>query len=364
VKKLGPLRILLVEDSHTDARLLEIRLRESQPSGISLTRVETIREALEHINHGQFDVALLDLSLPDSAGLDTIIPVRAAAPFLPIVVLTGLAEEQLGLDAIDLGVQDFLSKREATGWHVVRAIRYAILRARADEDVQRANAELERRVVERTQQLQQLASEVLLVEQRERRRLAELLHDHLQQLLVSAKLQVGAAASRTRSAALRTTLESAEQQLAAAVEAARSLTADLSPPQLFTSGLGAALQWLGARMRELHGLNVVVVADENAEPHGEGSRILIFQSVRELLFNVVKHAGVAEARVELSRIDDVRIQLRVEDAGRGFALPPAPTPAGSFGLFSIQERLTHMGGTMRIKSTPGKGTRVTLVAAG
>jgi signal transduction histidine kinase len=170
--------------------------------------------------------------------------------------------------------------------------------------------------------------------------------------------------TRTRSAALRTSLESAEQQLAAAVETARSLTADLSPPMLFTSGLAAALQWLGARMLELHGLNVVVVADAGAEPQGEGSRILIFQSVRELLFNVVKHAGVDEALVVLSRIDGARIQLRVEDAGKGFVQAHVPAPSGSFGLFSIRERLTHMGGTMRIKSAPGQGTRVTLVASG
>jgi signal transduction histidine kinase len=360
----GPMHILLVEDSPSDAELLQIQLRESLTTGFTLTLAETVGEALEKLNHEHFDVALLDLSLPDSTGLASIVPVRAAAPFLPIVVLTGVDEERWGMASIDLGVQDYLAKHNVTGWQVVRAIRYAILRAQADADVRRANADLERRVAERTEQLRQLATEVLLAEQRERRRLAELLHDHLQQLLVGAKLQVGAAATRTRSVPLRTCLQTVEHQLAAAVETARSLTADISPPVLFTSGLAPALRWLGTRLQERHGLNVRVMAEDGAEPQDEGSRILIFQSVRELLFNVIKHSGADAALVVLNRIDDARIQLRVEDEGRGFAQFPAPAPSGSFGLFSIRERLGHMGGTMRIKSAPGKGTRVTLVASG
>ncbi len=359
-----PIRILLVEDSATDAELLQIQLYEALGAGFMLTWVETVGEAVARLNNVHFDVALLDLSLPDSSGLATIGPVRTAAPFLPIVILTGVDEERLGVASIDLGVQDYLAKRHATGRQVVRAIRYAMHRARADEEVRRANADLERRVAERTEQLRRLATELLLAEQRERRRLAELLHDHLQQLLVSAKLQVGAATTRTRSVPLRTSLQSVEQQLGAAVEAARSLTADISPPVLYTAGLAAALRWLGTRLREQHGLNVSVLAEAGAEPQDEGSRILIFQSVRELLFNVIKHSGANAALVVLSRVDDARIQLLVEDEGRGFAPRADPAPAGSFGLFSIRERLGHMGGAMRIATAPDKGTRVTLVASG
>lgn len=361
MKDFGSIHILLVEDSPSDAELIQIQLGECLAAGFTLSQEETVADAVERLKHEHFDVALLDLSLPDSSGLASIAPVRAAAPFLPIVVLTGVDEDRFGMAAIDLGVQDYLAKSSVTGWQVVRAIRYAILRAQADEEVRRANADLERRVAERTEQLRRLATEVLLAEQRERRRLAELLHDHLQQLLVSAKLQVGAAATRTRSVPLRTALQSVEQQLAAAVQTARSLTADISPPILFTSGLAAAVRWLGTRMQEQHGLNVRILAEDGAEPQDEGARILLFQSVRELLFNVMKHGGVAAALVVLNRVDDARIQLRVEDEGRGFEQPAAP---GSFGLFSIQERLGLMGGTMRITSAPGKGTRVTLVVPG
>jgi signal transduction histidine kinase len=362
--KHAPIRILLVEDSPADARLLEIRLGESIRVPYSLTVAGSLAAALERLGRATFDVALLDLSLPDSSGLESIAPIRAAAPFVPIIVLTGADEASVGSQAIDLGVQDYLSKRHATGWAVERAIRYAMLRQKADQEVRNANADLERRVAERTEQLRRLASEVLLAEQRERRRLAELLHDHLQQLLVSAKLQVGAAAVRTRSAALRATLQTVEDQLGAAVTAARSLTADISPPVLYASGLPAAVRWLGGRFAEEHGLKVDVRADDGAEPRDEGCRIQLFQSLRELLLNVVKHAGVGEAQVVLERIDEGRIRLRVRDGGRGFSqrLPPGAT--GEFGLFSIGERITQMGGTMQVRSAPGRGTRVTLVAPG
>lgn len=356
----APIRILLVEDNAADAELLDARLRESLGERYTLTGSATIRDALERLSGERFDLVLLDLSLPDSSGLASIAPVRAAAPFLPIVVLTGVDEERWGTEAIHLGAQDYLSKAHATGWHVARAIRYAILRGRADEEIRRANAGLELRVAERTEQLRRLATDVLLAEQRERRRLADLLHDHLQQLLVSAKLQVGAAVRRTRSPGLRDQLQAVEQQLAAAVEAARTLTADISPAVLYAFGLAAALQWLGTRTEEEHGLRVTVLAGDRAEPRDEGSRILLYQSVRELLFNVVKHAGASEALIVLNRIDEGRIRLLVQDEGRGFSLPSPPRASDGFGLFSIGERLTQMGGTMEIESAPGKGTRVTL----
>jgi signal transduction histidine kinase len=360
----APIRILLVEDNPADAELLEIRLGETLGGRFSMARSETMADALARLAGERFDLALLDLSLPDSSGLATIAPIRAAAPFLPIVVLTGIDEERWGAEAINLGAQDYLAKRHATGWHVARAIRYAILRGRADEEVRRANADLERRVAERTDQLRQLATDVLLAEQRERRRLADLLHDHLQQLLVSAKLQVGAAATRTRSPALRDQLQGVEHQLATAVEAARSLTADISPPVLYTFGLAAALQWLGTRMREEHGLEVTVLADETAEPRDEASRILLFRSVRELLLNVIKHAGVTGALVVLTRISEDRIRLIVQDEGRGSTAPASPPSQGGFGLFSIRERLTQMGGSMEIETAPGKGTRAVLTVCG
>jgi signal transduction histidine kinase len=128
-------------------------------------------------------------------------------------------------------------------------------------------------------------------------------------------------------------------------------------------GLGPALQWLSRQMGERHGLIVEVSADADAEPADDATRAFLFQAARELLFNIVKHAGVDRAELCLDRDADGRVCLRVADTGRG--LDPAaidgrsPEPAG-FGLFSIRERLAHLGGQMDVESVPGVRTRIAL----
>ncbi len=242
-------------------------------------------------------------------------------------------------------------------------------RKHAEAELKLLNEMLERRVAERTAeaeqraaQLRALASELTLAEQRERQRLAQVLHDGLQQILVSAKFQLALMARSHDETALD--LASAVGKLVDdALETSRSLTADLSPPILWQSGLGPALGWLAEWMRDRHGLDVKLTTPEHIEPIPQEITFLLFQATRELLFNAVKHAGVKEVLVELSARSG-RIQVAVSDKGRGFdpnQLRGAGGTIGGFGLFSIRERLHHMGGLMEIDSTPGGGCRIILV---
>ncbi len=149
-----PIAVLLVEDSASDAALLEESLSIASPPGqFRFTHVETLAQALAQLSQARFDVMLLDLSLPDSTGRDTFIRARTAAPELPIVVLTGAASERVGLDAVRQGVQDYLRKGQADSAQTARAIRYAIERQRAETELRRARDELELRVAERTADL-------------------------------------------------------------------------------------------------------------------------------------------------------------------------------------------------------------------
>ncbi len=234
------------------------------------------------------------------------------------------------------------------------------LRDRAQRD--RAEHALEHRA----EQLRALAAELTGAEQRERRRLAQVMHDCLQQSLVGAKYTVDTVRSKTKS---KPVLEGM-QQLAAALDesiaAARSLTAELSPPVFHDKGLAAGLEWLARKMHEKHGLHVEVSAQAGAEPQSEPIRVFLFEAVRELLFNVVKHAGVNQASVRLFQAGE-EIHLEVSDGGIGFD-PDHPGSedglTGGLGLFGIRERLGFLGGSMTVESSPGKGTTITRAAKG
>lgn len=129
------IRILLIEDSPSDADLLQQNLQRAGAGRFDFTWVECLDDASALLRQASFDVLLLDLSLPDSSGPDTFRRAHNAAPQLPIVVLTGSNDESLGLAAVHEGVQDYLFKGQSDGWQIARAIRYAIERHRAEEQL-------------------------------------------------------------------------------------------------------------------------------------------------------------------------------------------------------------------------------------
>ncbi len=247
----------------------------------------------------------------------------------------------------------------------------------AEAALEQARDELEQRVAERTaeltasntelelrtRQLARLASELTLVEQRERRRMAYILHDHLQQLLASVRYSLDILVRRTGEEK-QTVLKQLKGSIDEAIQTSRSLTVELSPPILHDAGLIAGLQWLVRWLKEHHGLTVDLKTDPEADTDREDLKILLFQSVRELLFNVVQHAGSDHARVELTRYDDSILRVVVQDTGTGFdpeeMWSRASSSDGGFGLFSIRERLEYLGGSMVIESTPQSSTSIRL----
>jgi signal transduction histidine kinase/DNA-binding response OmpR family regulator len=237
---------------------------------------------------------------------------------------------------------------------------FGILALRAGAERDRARQVADRRA----EQLRALAAELTQAEHRERRRLAHIIHDHLQQLLVAAKFGLGNLRAKVKAKTAQETIGQLADTLDEAIRSARSLTAELSPQVLHDKGLVAGLEWLAHQMLEKHGLAVVVTADGSPEPATDEMRLFLYGAIRELLFNIVKHAGVNRADV-LIRADGEELVVLVTDAGAGFDLAVVETrgtDAGGFGLFSIRERLGYLGGRMTVESAPGQGSRFTLYA--
>lgn len=132
-QQLAILRVLLVEDNLGDARLVELLLSEVISPTFDIVRVASLGEAFERVTENDFDVALLDLSLPDASGIDSVNALQSAAPYLPLVVLSGMADEEIALRAIQGGAEDYLVKGQGDGALISRSIRYAIERKKAEE---------------------------------------------------------------------------------------------------------------------------------------------------------------------------------------------------------------------------------------
>ena len=236
---------------------------------------------------------------------------------------------------------------------------------------QRAAAALRARTIElehRTTQLSQMASDVTLAERHAREQIAKTLHDGLQQLLViaSTNLDLQLRRDAERGAAPSELLSAARGHVDEAIAAARTLSIELYPPVLQRSGLPAALQWLASWVHDKYGLEVHADVDAGADSARKDVRTLLFESVRELLFNAVKHAQAGRVSIELALDARDQLCITVSDRGVGFDATALDerTKSGQagWGLFSIRERLMLLGGHFDIDSAPGRGTRVRLIA--
>lgn len=383
----GGLRVLVVDDDEVDrARVLRV-LHPEHAAREAATAAESRRLAEGGFDGGPPDVVLLDLRLPDADGTDLLPWFEARG--LPVVMLTGVEDTAVVVDAVRRGALDYLTKGELAGPALERALRRAteaaalrrsVAEHRAEVEahrdrlaaqaaaLERANGALEDAngaLREKEARVRELARALTLAEQEERQRIAYVLHEDLQQTLAGAAMMASVGAADSLLAAL-------EQ----AIRTARTLAHELAPPLLGEEGLDGLLRWAADQARDQHGLAVEVSVRGPVTVAEEHVRVLLYQFLRELLFNVSKHAGTGEARVTVEVVsadgdsaegrgadgtaDGTAVRVSVEDEGAGFE-PAAPGgPATGFGLASVRERVELVGGRLAVASAPGAGTRVTL----
>ncbi len=277
---------------------------------------------------------------------------KDSSRFIANVAVTGLKDERGILQGYAVVIRDVTERKSA------------------EDALHRLTSELERRVAARTSELVRMrdrlrafAMQLNLTEQRERRRLASDLHDYLAQLLVVARLKVKQTTpliSHSKAVAL---LKEADQAVTQSLEYTRSLVTELAPPSLHDFGLLEALEWLASRLQR-HGLSIAVKPQVETLVLPEDQAVLMYQSVRELLFNVLKHAAANQATISVTMTPEETLEVTVADDGHGFDMAAITTPVAGpagFGLFSTRERMETMGGRLELHSAVGEGTRATLI---
>ncbi len=408
------LRVLIAEDDAADAELL---VRELKKSGYDPRwhRVDNEADFRRRLDEDEPDIIVSDHAMPQFSSADALRCLDESGRDIPFIIVSHAIGEEEAVALIRAGAADYLMKdrlgrlgeaiRHALAQQQLREEHAAAQRAlialnadlekrvsertaelqaltrsleeelrarqRAENALQCLNVELERRIEERTRdlvashgRLRALASELSLTEQRERKRLAAELHDHLAQMLVLCRLKLGQY-KRLAGPDLRRpdVIKDLEGVLGEALAYTRTMVADLAPPVLHDFGLPTALKWLSEYMARYE-MTVRVECEELPDlTLAEDDAVLLFQSARELVMNCRKHAGVQEAAVSLRRIDG-RLVLQVTDQGKGFDLSAMTAsteePATRFGLFSIRERMWAIGGSFEVDSAPGRGTTATL----
>ena len=214
------------------------------------------------------------------------------------------------------------------------------------------------------EKIRSLAYELTRAEQEERHRISQILHDDLQQRLFAIKAQLVLLTSENEenkiSPAMQAHLNQLQGWLSDTITITRNLSIDLSPIVLQGEGLTEAITWLSAQMKEQYDLEVHIDAKESFSNLDNHMRVLLFQAVRELLFNIVKHAGSAQATVTLDQKDGLG-RITISDTGKGFDVGAIMRdPKASHGLLIIQDRLSLMGGSMEVTSKQGEGTLVVI----
>jgi signal transduction histidine kinase len=407
---MADLRVLIVEDDPLDT---ELTVRELQKSGYDpeWQRVDTQAEFMNRLTQDPPDVIISDHVMPQFSSAEALRCLHNCRLAIPFIVVSHAIGDEEAVGLIRSGASDYILKDRMA--RLGEAVRHALEKrqlrsqfAEAQEDLRLLNQELERRIVERTaelkvansalarelserkhieEQLRQLtstleervkertqqlstsyarlralATDLTVAEQTERRRLATELHDYLAQILVVSRMKVAQLLTQDHDPEVWKTLQSVDQLLHQSLDYTRSLVSELTPQALYESGLGAAIRWLGDQMRRQGVLNVEIDIDASELHLPEADAVLLFHSIRELLFNVLKHGKINRASVSMHYAQNI-LSITVSDQGCGFDVSRLTDDhSDRFGLLSIRERMTALGGRFDLRSVPGKGTVASL----
>lgn len=353
-------------------------------SGLGAFVCQTAEEGAREIRTGAGVLLLTQevMELPQVALLFHVLQTQPAWSELPIIILTSGAQAHLSQSLDDAGIAAgtvTLLERPISTRTLVHSVEVALRSRRRQYQVRdlvvklaKLNETLEERVADRTaealkrtDQLRQMSAELSRAEERERRRIAQVLHDDLQQLLMAARMHISVLCKTPDAIDRNGIAQEIANLLERSFHLTRSLSVELAPPVLRESGLAAALEWLAVRTSNYYDVQVTAETDASANPQAADVRDFLFRAVRELLLNAVKHATGKPVHIAMDSLLGRQVRITVSDEGPGLnadVLDVKAIGANGFGLFNIRERILSFGGNFQIESPPGSGTRIILVA--
>ncbi|MCF7984585.1 MAG: response regulator [Thiohalocapsa sp.] len=357
-------RILVVDDDETE-RLFVSRLLEQK--GYEALTAATAGDAVKTASSCCPDLILLDVMLPDADGFSVCARLKSdkVTEDIPVIFLTAKGHGQEIVHGFEAGGVDYVVKPFDVSVLLARVATHTTL-ARLSRGLQEALDERTVRLEQANRRLRELNVEMASLEERQRRQLAQELHDTtIQQLVLSRIIIESEETVGERSGQVVQLLDESLQQL-------RTLVFELSPPVLSQSGLAPAVEWLAERLGVQWGLSVAYELIGEPVKLPQVLELTLFQGIRELLINTVKHADARRAWVTLL-FDADNIEIVVADDGRGFAHVDAllatrdeqpsriaPT-SGGYGLYSLKSRLELLGGTFDVANRPSGGAEVRIV---
>lgn len=342
------IRILMIEDDPLCVRFIKEILKESSRVRFELIHAGRLNAAMELLKEKVCDVVLLDLNLPDSSGFDTFERVHSTLPSVPVVVLTNLTDEELGIRAAQKGGY-YLSKGDVTGHLLIVMIQHVIEHTRLLSDLEKSY-----------QKFYHLSAHLQHLREEERRRIAGELQNELGGLFTTMKMELSNALHNLdeRQVILSEMKDSLTKLIDRGIDTVQRISSDLRPHILDHLGLMPAIESHMKEFQKRTRIQCKWVLCEGEIPLDKERATAVFRIVQEALANVARHSKASLVTVEVLRNEDA-LQLKIEDNGVGFDEERLNDPH-SFGLIEIQERALYLKGQVTIKGVPQKGATVAL----
>ena len=345
-----PLNILHLEDSLADH---ELAIRVLQRAGLTchVVRVDSLPE-FQHLTDSQsFDVILADYRLPGFTALDAWELVAQKPQHPPFVLLSGAIGEAAAVDAMRLGVADYLLKDD------IQRLPHVISRALEVYNARRAREQAVADLAASQRQLAELTEHLQASIEQERASIAREIHDDIGGALTAVRFDVAWIGRHSHDPAMQEHATSAADMLQHAIGASQRIMMNLRPP-ILEQGLVAAVQWLAAGFERRTGVTTTVRTSSDTIHTAADIQLVAYRTAQEALTNISKHASPTKVAIDLSDKESV-LTLEVTDDGRGMSRSTRDKPK-AFGLRGLQERARTVGGWLDISSRPGQGTSVIL----